>query len=210
MLKLKSLVKKFDNQSLCLKNISKAFDRSVVHGIYGFNGSGKSTLIKLIASIFTPDSGEIFFNDEKITHIKNYLHKVCYINSETRNLYERLTGKQNISFLNQIYKNSSSPDTLSLMLGELNLLADLNKYVSSYSLGMKQKLSIAIHLSQNSEIILLDEFTDHLDDNAISFLVKYIHGLKENKTILYVSRTEKNILEFCDKKYRLFEGQLYE
>jgi ABC-type multidrug transport system ATPase subunit len=209
MLELKNLTKTFSSQKTLLDKISITFNKSSIHGIYGENGAGKSTLLKLISKIFIPDSGKIYFNNIDINLVDKYLSRLSLINSETRTLYERLTGKQNISFLSKIYKDDLEYKTISTS-HNLNLENHLKKPISTYSMGMKQKMSIAVKLAKNADIILLDEFTDHLDDKSIGFLKDYLQEIKENKTIIYVSRSKENIRSFSDKSYYLSNGKIYE
>jgi len=200
MLEVKNLTKSFSDSNLILENVNLNFQKGTIKGLYGENGTGKSTFLRLLSSIYYPNRGGIFFDGKNIFNLRGYRGKVISVNSQTRNLYERLTGFQNISFFKTLLTINTEKNRFYEMAEELNIINDLSRAVSTYSLGMKQKLHILINFLRDGNVILLDEFTDHLDEKSINFLHTHIkkYFVNKNKIVIYASKNRFPLDNTCD------------
>ncbi|MCK5072858.1 MAG: ABC transporter ATP-binding protein [Bacteriovoracaceae bacterium] len=210
MLTLTNLHKSFAKELPVLDSVNWSFTPGETTGIFGLNGSGKTTLLRLLAHTYLPGRGKITYHGEKLDKIKNYTSRVAFINSETRNLYRRLTGAQNLAFFKTLFKLETADSQIKEWLEELGILGAMSKQISTYSMGMKQKLWVVIQLLRDSEILLLDEFTDHLDQQSINFFKNkiYQHQNFQQKTVVYASRRIDFTKEFAGRVLTLKDGQL--
>ena len=165
-------------------------------GIIGVNGCGKSTLLKIMAKIEEPDKGDVTYEKfKKIT----YLGQELNLNEENTPLEQVL-----LSFTNK-EKEEKEHEAKSMLL-KLGI-SDINKQIKYLSGGEKRKVSIASSLVKESDCLLIDEITNHLDSQTINFLEKYL--IKFNKAIVMVTH-DRYFLERVTKKIvEIYRGKLY-
>lgn len=202
MIKITNLTKAFNNKAV-FKNVSLEIGKSAVTGIYGENGSGKSTFLRLLATVYAPDSGNVSFEGRSIFSPGNYLKDCSLVTSQTRNLYERLTGYQNINFLKNIYDADFPDSQLVEYAKRIRIYESLPRQVSEYSLGMKQKLSLLVSVLRNTRLLFLDEAFDHLDTNSVNFFTEYLSANKKERYIIFVSKNKSLLEGFCDTIYEI-------
>lgn len=190
-------------------NLSFDVRKGEIFGILGPNGAGKTTTIKIISSLLAPSSGEIKvlglspYGEEKALR-----SRINSIFGGERNLYWRLTAKENLIYFADLYKvNSKIKNSRITDLLKLVGLEDVaNQKVETFSKGMKQRLQIARGLINDPEILLLDEPTIGLDPIGAQELHNIIIKLSEQgKTIIltthYMFEADKlcNRILFIDK-----------
>ena len=176
--------------------------------LIGATGSGKTTLIDLIAGLLSPNGGEILSDDENIENNKNsWLDKVGYV---PQNIFLNDDSiEKNIAFTteeekvdknkvvevakqSQIYEFiTSKKDGLNTIVGERG---------AKLSGGQKQRIGIARALYNNSEILILDEFTSALDIKTEEEILQELSKLKKDKTII-ISTHKSDVLKHCDKVF---------
>ena len=157
ILECQNLNKKFGSKPV-LKNISFTLNAGDILAFIGPNGSGKTTTIKLILGLQTITQGKVFINGYNIeTDFPKAIKKVGAI-VENPDLYQYLTGYQNLKLLANCY-----PQVKRTKIKEVSQLVGLenniNDKVSKYSLGMRQRLGIAKALLNDPNILILDEPT---------------------------------------------------
>lgn len=165
-------------------------------GIIGVNGCGKSTLLKIMAKLEEPDKGDVTYEKFK---------KITYLGQEL-NLDEENTPLEQVllSFTNK-EKEEKEHEAKSMLL-KLGV-SDINKKIKYLSGGEKRKVSIASSLVKESDCLLIDEITNHLDSETINFLEKYL--IKFNKAIVMVTH-DRYFLERVTKKIvEIYRGKLY-
>ncbi|MBS4462735.1 ABC transporter ATP-binding protein [Aerococcaceae bacterium zg-B36] len=180
-----------------------------IYGFLGPNGAGKTTTMKMILSLVDPTSGEIFVNKKDIRKDKNYLSQIGSMIEEP-SYYPNLTGYENLLVFQKMVgfdKNNIWP-TL-----ELVGLADeknRQKLVKAYSLGMKQRLSLAFALVKKPKILLLDEPTNGLDPAGIHEIRELIVELAKEKglTVFISSHILSEIEHIADRVGIINHGRL--
>lgn len=201
ILEIKNLKKSY-NDVVILDDVNFSLKPKEIVGLVGANGAGKTTLMKSILGFIIKDSGEIRFCDET-SYVNNHdlMNKIGFL-IDTR-LYEHLTAKENIK-IHILYKNLKNDKEIwerANYLLELVGLNDVNKRVSDYSFGMKQRLSLVLSLLSDIKLLILDEPFVGLDPNGISGVKKFIKDIvqKEEIALLISSHQMKEIDELCDR-----------
>lgn len=178
ILKVNNISKKYGNHQV-LKDMSLEIDRGMIYGLIGINGAGKSTFMRIIMGLTYPDNGEIeLFGANDNRSIQNARRKIGQ-SIETPALYPELTALDNLKVqaANAGVGNSEINNLLELM----NLQSTGNKKVKNFSLGMRQRLSIAVTLISNPEFLILDEPTNGLDPAGIIEIREIIKKLVNEK-----------------------------
>lgn len=152
-------VTKSFGKKVVLKDINFEIAKGNIYGFIGPSGAGKTTLIKMIVGMDVPDEGSIYLLGKKMPDL-NILQKIGYM-AQSDALYADLTGKENLMFFASLFKldKTEKQKRIAYTADLVNLTADLNKRVSAYSEGMKRRLSLAIALIQNPQVLILDEPT---------------------------------------------------
>ncbi len=198
-----NISKRFKNQDV-LKHINITLENNEVYGLLGINGAGKTTLMKIICGILQQDSGEILLDNQPMK--RNDLHKVGSL-IETPTTYNHLSAQDNLKIvcLNESVDFSEIKNVLSLV----NLNVDKKKKVKDFSLGMKQRLGIAMALIKKPEILVLDEPSNGLDPDGIQELRELLKLLTEQGTsIIISSHILSEIQVLADHIGIIHEGEL--
>lgn len=157
IIETKDVSKKF-RKTYAVKGLSMSVRRNSVYGLLGPNGSGKSTLLKMITGIIRPTAGEILFDAHPWT--RKDLWKTGSL-IESPPLYENLTAFENLKV--RAILLGIDERRCHEVLERMELADTKNKKTSEFSLGMKQRLGIALALLNNPKLLVLDEPTNGLD-----------------------------------------------
>lgn len=174
--------KKIKN-NLILENVNLELKKGKIYGLVGQNGSGKSTFLKMIMGLYKC-SGEIFINGYNIR--KDYRGALKNIGGivDSAAFYDFLSAKENLKYFALLYGVEDTRINEVMKLTGLNI--NEKKQVKFYSLGMKERLGIAISLLKNPDILVLDEPTNGLDPKGILELRNLLRSFKD-KTIIISS-----------------------
>lgn len=164
-LKAHNLVHQFSKTEIVLNNINLHVEEKSIYGFLGPNGAGKTTTLRLILGLLKKQQGEIFifgkeFEQNRITILKQIGSII-----DSPSFYGHLTAKENLQLLQKIYQ--CPRERISEVLSLVGLSNTGNKKASQFSLGMKQRLGIAISLLHNPSLLILDEPTNGLDPNGM-------------------------------------------
>ena len=174
-------------------------------GLIGPSGSGKTTIIKLILGLLSPQEGSIKISNQ------NYSHTDLGYMPQQYALYEELTVKENLeifSNLNNISKKSEVEKRSHDLLNLIELSDKAKELVHNLSGGMKQRLSMAIAMINNPQILLLDEPTVGIDPVLRESFWKHFKKLNKNEiTILITSHVMDDAMK-CDKVIFFIEGTI--
>lgn len=168
--------------------LSLEVPQGAVHGLLGPNGSGKSTTMKMLLGLTTPTAGEITVLGQPMTRSTRG-EVLASIGSliESPAAYPHLTGAENMKIVTRLFKADSANAQRAVRLVRLEKHTD--KQVKNYSLGMKQRLGIAIALVRDPQLLILDEPTNGLDPAGIEEIRELIISLArdEGRTVLVSS-----------------------
>lgn len=187
-----------------VKELSMAVRKNTVYGLLGPNGAGKSTLLKMITGIARPTSGELLFNGHPWTR-----KELARIGSliETPPLYENLTAEENLKVRATLLGISS--DRCREVLQQMDLANTRHKKASDFSLGMKQRLGIALALLNNPQLLVLDEPTNGLDPFGMEELRNMIRSFAQSGiSVIISSHMLSEVRQVADDIGIIYNGSL--
>ena len=205
-IKLKDVSKNFKDIEV-LKNISVEFEKGKIHGIIGRNGSGKTVMFKAICGFIPIDSGEIWIRGRKLWKEMDMPSDIGII-IDSSGFLPYYSGLKNLKFLASLNRKIDIEKIHKTML-KVGLDPNSKKHVSKYSMGMRQRLSIAQAIMENQDIIILDEPMNGLDKIGVKEIRNLLLDLKnESKTIILASHNTEDIKILCDSVYEMENGIL--
>lgn len=200
---LKNISKKIDGIYL-LNNINLNLKSGNIYGFVGSNGSGKTVLFKTIIGFMKETEGEILIDGQKREGFLQNLGMII----ERPNFIPYYNCMQNLKII-AAYNNKVTDEEIKNIIKKVGLNPDDKKKVKNYSLGMKQKLAIALALMEDPKILILDEPFNALDEDSVLAMRKLILEEKnKNKLILIASHIKDDIFEMCDYVYKMKGGKL--
>ena len=200
----KDLCKNYRHQK-ANDRISITVRKNSIYGLLGPNGAGKSTLLKIITGMIQPSSGEIFFDGRKWER-KDLLKIGALI--EEPPVYENLTAVENLKVRALLYNlpNSRIEEVLKLV----GLTNTGKKKAGQFSMGMKQRLGIALALLNNPMLLILDEPTNGLDPIGVQDLRKLILSFPQKGiTVILSSHLLSEVEQIADDIGIIANGKLW-
>ncbi len=202
-----SLNYSFGSQQV-LKDLSLKVPTGSIYGFLGQNGAGKTTTIKILLNLLPTEPGKVYINGSCLSSNRINCLKSMGALVEQPALYSHLTGLENL--INRCILLGIAKSKAEQMLSLVGLQAAKNKKAGQYSLGMKQRLGIALALVADPEILLLDEPTNGLDPNGIieirSLMLKL--STQMGKTILVSSHLLSEIEKTATHVGIIHQGEL--
>lgn len=199
----------FERDKKILDDISLKIERNDFISVVGESGSGKSTLLKLIGSLISPTSGEIFFND------KNYLEydpimlrrKITYIHQNS--ILFRETVRDNLEFPFLAINERIDNKRIDELMNKLHMGEFLDKNILDLSGGEKQRIAFLRGIIFLPEVILLDEITSSLDQKNKEMVDDLIYDLnKSGTTILQITHNLEQSRKNANKIIAIENGKI--
>lgn len=194
IIEIKNMSKNFKNKKL-YNDFSLEIEANTVHAIVGPNGSGKTSLLRILTGLYKEDKGSVIVNGDHAMLLENDY------------LYEDKTGIDNIDIYGLYfgYKGKGYKKYSDL----LGISDDLERKVSTYSKGMKRKLSLLIIVLMNRDIVFLDEATSGVDPISRVQIRDLIKILKDKgKTIVITSHDLSEIEKVADKVTMIKDSEI--
>ncbi len=211
MLEIKNVSKSYDKKKLAINDISLTLEPGDLYGFVGPNGAGKTTLIKSIAGIISFDSGSITFDGHTIAQDPIEFKKLMAYIPDHPDLYETLSGRQFIDFISDAFAVSlvRRNELIDKYATEFEMIDALNKPISTYSHGMKQKVALIAALVHEPKLILLDEPFVGLDPKAAFALKQTFKEITDSGTIILFSSHVLEVVEkLCNKIAIIKQGEI--
>ncbi len=209
ILKVEKLCKKIRKKDI-LKDVSFEINEGDILAFIGPNGAGKTTTIKCVLGLQRMSSGQVFINGYDIN--KDFVHAISKVGAlvEEPDVYFYLSGLENLKMQARMYPHVVMDDILRVV--ELVGLEDrIHDKVSKYSLGMRQRLGIAIALLHSPNLLLLDEPTNGLDPEGIKDLRILLKRLAKSGVGILISSHNLSELEtFCNRVLIISKGEILE
>lgn len=202
---IENLSKTIKNNKI-LDNVNLTFESGHVYGLVGRNGSGKTMLLRAICGLIFPDSGKVII-DGKQLHKDISFPEICGIIIENTDLLPNFSAFDNLKMLSEI-KNTANDNMIKSAIKSVGLDPDSKKKVKTFSLGMKQRLSIAQALFEDPDILLLDEPTNALDEDGVNDVRRILlEQKKKNKLIIIASHNKEDISLLSDTVISVSNGR---
>ena len=207
ILKCSNLKKQIKNK-IIVENISFSINKGDIVGFIGPNGAGKTTIIKLILGLMKLSEGKVFINRFDIE--KDFIKAIEKVGSivENPDLYMYLSGYDNLKIIANNYKNISK-DRIHEVIKIVGLENRIKDKVSTYSLGMRQRLGIAEAILNQPDLLILDEPTNGLDVEGIIEIRNLIKQLsQQGMAILISSHNLTEIDNLCNRIIAIKNGKI--
>jgi ABC-2 type transport system ATP-binding protein len=197
ILSAKNIVKRYSSHT-ALDDVSLDIPSQSIFGLLGPNGAGKTSLIRIINQITGPDSGELFFEDEKLA--QKHIEQIGYL-PEERGLYKKMEVGEQALYLAQL-KGMSKVDAkkkLKFWFEKFEIDAWWNKKVEELSKGMQQKVQFIVTVLHEPKLLILDEPFSGFDPINANIIKNEILNLKkQGSTILFSTHNMGSVEELCD------------
>jgi ABC-2 type transport system ATP-binding protein len=195
------------NSLRAVDNISFSVDAGEIFGFLGHNGAGKTTTIRMLSGQLRPTSGRSRVAGCDIVTEQQRLKPLIGVVSEHQNLYERMSGRENLEFAARLYGQDTQ--RVDAALEQVDLLARASDKVQHYSNGMKQRLLIARAILHGPQIVFLDEPTRGLDPIVGREIRRLIVDMsKQGVTIFLTTHYMEEADQLCDRVAFLSEGRI--
>ncbi|WP_339230090.1 ABC transporter ATP-binding protein [Oceanobacillus sp. FSL K6-2867] len=204
---IQHVYKKF-GKHVVLKDINLEIEKGEIFGLLGPSGAGKSTLVKELAGLDIPTSGDNYIFEEKMPTLK-LMERIGYM-AQSDALYEDLSANENLQFFASLYglKGKKKKERIKEVMQLVDLSDHLNKLVSNYSGGMKRRLSLAIALLHEPEILILDEPTVGIDPVLRKSIWDAFYDLNKKGTTIIVTTHVMDEAEKCDRLGLMRDGAM--
>ncbi len=203
MLQTKDLCKSFKHQE-AVRHVSLNVAKGKVYGLLGPNGAGKSTTLKMLTGILNPTSGEIYFDGKPWS--RQILSEIGAL-IEQPPIYDNLSARENLKVRALLL--GADDNRSSEVLQMVSLTNTCRKKAGQFSLGMKQRLGIAMALLGNPKLLILDEPTNGLDPIGIEGLRELIRSFpKQGMTVILSSHILSEVQLVADAVGIISEGIL--
>jgi ABC-2 type transport system ATP-binding protein len=211
LLEISKLIKNYGKKE-AVKEVSLRVAKGEIYGFLGPNGAGKSTTIKACTGLLKPTSGFIRIGDYDIaTNPIEAKMNFGYV-PENPYLYNKLTGREFIEVLADVYVNDKSrriKERMNWLLEEFQMIKDVDKLIGTYSQGMRKKITICAALMHSPAVVLLDEPTNGLDAASARIAKDLFRKCAdEGSSILFTSHVLEIAEKLCDRVGMISHGEL--
>lgn len=209
MLEIKNLKKSFKKKEV-LRGVTFSVNPGEIVCLLGNNGAGKTTLINCILKMIKPDSGIIELDGKNIFDYKNraYFSQVGALLETSSNIYDYLTGMQNIEYFAGLMNlDTSSLKKADRYIDEFKLRSAIHNPAGDYSRGMQQKLALIIALMASPKLLLLDEPTLGLDiESKLSVIDILNNVVKEEQMSVILTTHQMEVVQKLNSRILILKN----
>jgi len=209
-LTINNLTKTYKNGVKAIDNLTLEIGTGMF-GLLGPNGAGKSSLMRTIATLQSPDSGSITFNDIDVLKDQMSLRQLLGYLPQSFGVYPKMSAEDLLDYFASLKGVSSKSDREKLVKEVLeitNLYDVRKKYVAGYSGGMKQRFGIAQLLLNNPKLIIVDEPTAGLDPAERNRFLNVLREVGTNCTVIFSTHIVDDVKELCNEMAILNGGRI--
>lgn len=213
ILEVKNIYKQYDKYT-ALNNVSLSIEPQKIFGLLGPNGAGKTSLIRIINQITGPDSGEIWFNGERLN--QNHVNYIGYL-PEERGLYKKMSVGEQVMYLAQLkgLKKADAKRKLQAWFKKFEIENWWDKKIEELSKGMQQKVQFIVTVLHEPKLLILDEPFSGFDPINAQLIKNEILELRDKgATIIFSTHNMGSVEELCDnialinKSEKLLDGSV--
>ena len=206
-LKIDNLHKSFGKNTI-INGLSMSIPENTIFGFLGKNGAGKTTTMKMILGFLKKDEGSIKVFGEEVSFGQSKTNRFIGYLPDVPEFYGYMTAKEYLNLCGAITGLSKNEiENKSEELLELVGLRDVNKRISGYSRGMKQRLGIAQALLNSPKLLICDEPTSALDPLGRKEILDIILKIKDSTTVIFSTHILSDVEAICDHVVVLDKGK---
>lgn len=198
--------------TVAVEHLDLTVERGEVFGFLGPNGAGKTTTVRLLNGVLRPSDGHATVLGFEVSSQGDQVRRHTGVLTETPNLYENLTARENLRFFGDVYGYAEErlPERIEAVLQQMGLAGRADEPVGGYSKGMKQRLAIGRALLHEPPLLFLDEPTAGLDPVAARTITEMIQALshQEGRTIFLCTHNLVEAQRLCDRVGVISQGVL--
>jgi ABC-2 type transport system ATP-binding protein len=210
MVEVKGLVKKYGDR-VAVNGVDLSILEGEIFGLLGPNGAGKSTTISILATLLTPNGGEVRICGYDLRQeVKSVKPLIGFVPQELA-LYPTLSACDNLTFFGRIQgiRGLLLRERVASALALVGLTDRAKDAVYTFSGGMKRRLNIAVGLIHQPRVLFLDEPTVGIDPQSRNFIFEHVERLKaQGMTILYTTHYMEEVERLCDRVAIMDEGHI--
>lgn len=207
IIETRALTRCFGTQ-LAVDNLNLSVPAAGVYGFLGPNGAGKTTAIRMLLGLIRPNAGEVRLFGQPLLANRYLLMRHVGALVETPSLYPHLTGRENLEVTRRLL--GAPRELIDVALETVRLTKDAHRRVREYSLGMRQRLGLALALLNKPTLLILDEPTNGLDPAGIHEmrdLIRYLPG-ESGMTVFLSSHLLSEVEQIASHIGIIHEGHL--
>ena len=192
-----------------LADINLAVPQGKIYGLLGPSGCGKTTTVKIMSGILEASSGSVQVLGQAMPDLA-VMNRIGYM-AQSDALYSLMTAEENLSFFGALYgmKNKKIKERIHEVMALVNLTGELTKVVGAYSGGMKRRLSLAMALLHEPEVLILDEPTVGIDPLLRKSIWDTLNAMTEQRGITIIVTTHvMDEAEKCNELAMIRDGRL--
>ena len=212
MIELERLTKSYNKgQIQAVKGLSLTVNKGELFGFLGPNGAGKTTTLKMIVGLLKPDAGRALVSGIDVRRDPLAAKRILGFCPDEPVLYDKMTGVRFLSFIADVYSMSQAARTAAVeSLAEAFEMKDgLREVISSYSHGMRQKLSLIAALMHDPDVVILDEPIVGLDPRSAFVLKEKMREMcAAGKTVFFSTHIMEVAEKLCDRVGIIARGEL--
>lgn len=213
MLEIRNIVKQYANHR-ALDDVSIHIKKGSIFGLLGPNGAGKTSLIRIINQITAPDSGEIYFDGERLN--PSHIGRIGYL-PEERGLYKKMEIGEQMLYLAQLkgLSRKEATERIKHWFEKMEMQSWWHKKVEDLSKGMQQKVQFVATVVHRPDLIILDEPFSGFDPVNVNIIKEEILSLnRSGATLIFSTHRMESVEELCDsivlinKSKKILDGKL--
>lgn len=213
MLSIRNIVKQYAGHR-ALDDVSLEVESGKIFGLLGPNGAGKTSLIRIINQITAPDSGEVYFNGQRLN--QSHIDRIGYL-PEERGLYKKMEIGEQMIYLARLkgLTRADATQKLKVWFEKLEMETWWKKKIEELSKGMQQKAQFVATVLHEPDLIILDEPFSGFDPvNAEIIKDEILELNRKGATILFSTHRMESVEELCDsialihKSHKILDGRV--
>lgn len=209
-LKINNLIKTYPNGVRALNGINLEITNGMF-GLLGANGAGKSSLMRTIASLQSPSTGTLSFNNVDIVNHPNVIRQCLGYLPQEFGVYPKISAEKllhHLAVLKGILNKKERKEQVTALLQQVNLFQHRKKAVATFSGGMRQRFGIAQALLGNPQIIIVDEPTAGLDPEESNRFLNLLSEIGENVIVILSTHIVEDVRNLCPKMAIMSNGEI--
>lgn len=207
MIEIKNVYKKFKNVT-ALNGLTLTIRDNECFSLLGLNGAGKTTLINVLSTVIKKDGGEVYINGVNLDKDPEKVRKIINVSQQENAVCKKLTVKENLELVADLYGIENKAEKVAAAIKKFGLLEKAGVQAKKLSGGQQRRLSIALAIISEPQILFLDEPTLGLDVKARAVLWSVIEELKKEMTVVLTTHYLDEVEHLSDRVGVMTKGKI--